>query len=116
MSHEELFNTYFTGQKELSVMAAMRPSEREEFLSQLLGYGRLDIAREIARDRRKSVVAESTGVKTAMPDADQVQRAASESRIQLADATRQLEQSQSKSAKATAGVEKLTPRKSVPSC
>ena len=110
MSREEFFNTYFTGQKELSVMAAMRPSEREEFLSQLLGYGRLDIAREIARDRRKAIVAESTGVKTGMPDPDQVEKAASESRIQVADTTRQLEQTQTKAAKAAAGVEKLTPQ------
>jgi exonuclease SbcC len=110
MSREEFFNTYFTGQKELSVMAAMRPSEREEFLSQLLGYGRLDVAREITRDRRKGIVAESTGVRTGMPDPDQVQRAASESRIQLADATRQLEQGQAKAGKAAAGVEKLTPQ------
>ena len=110
MSREEFFNTYFTGQKELSVMAAMRPSEREEFLSQLLGYGRLDVAREIERDRRKAIVAESTGVKTGMPDPDQVQKAASESRIQLADAERQLESAQTKATKAAAGVEKLTPQ------
>lgn len=110
MSREEFFNTYFTGQKELSVMAAMRPSEREEFLSQLLGYGRLDIAREITRDRRKAIVAESTGVKTGMPDPDQVAKAASESRIQLADTTRQLERAEAKAATAAAGVEKLTPQ------
>ena len=110
MSREEFFNTYFTGQKELSVMAAMRPSEREEFLSQLLGYGRIDVAREIERDRRKAIVAESTGVKTGMPDPDQVQKAASESRIQLADAVRQLEKAQSKAEKEAAGVEKLTPQ------
>jgi exonuclease SbcC len=110
MSRDEFFNTYFTGQKELSVMAAMRPSEREEFLSQLLGYGRLDVAREIERDRRKAIVAESTGVKSGMPDPDQVHKAASESRIQLADATRQLEQNQAKAAKAAASVDKLTPQ------
>jgi DNA repair protein SbcC/Rad50 len=110
MSREEFFNTYFTGQKELSVMAAMRPSEREEFLSQLLGYGRLDVAREIGRDRRKVVVAESAGVKSAMPDPDQVAKAASESRIQLADAARQLERTQSKSESAAAAVEKVTPQ------
>ena len=110
MSRVEFFNTYFTGQKELSVMAAMRPSEREEFLSQLLGYGRIDVAREIGRDRRKAITAEATGVKTGMPDPDQVEKAASESRIQMADATRQLEKSQDKATKAAAGVEKLTPQ------
>jgi exonuclease SbcC len=110
MTRDEFFNTYFTGQKELSVMAAMRPTEREEFLSQLLGYGRLDVAKDIARDRRKAIVAETTGVKTGMPDPDQVQKAASESRVQLADAERQLEKAQAKAAKEAAAVEKLTPQ------
>lgn len=41
MSHEEFFNTYFTGQKELAIMGPMRPAEREKFLSQVLGYERL---------------------------------------------------------------------------
>ena len=38
MSQQEFFNTYFTGQKELSVMAAMGPAERAQFLSRVLGY------------------------------------------------------------------------------
>ena len=33
MSRDEFFNTYFTGQKELAVMAAMKPTERGQFLS-----------------------------------------------------------------------------------
>jgi exonuclease SbcC len=41
MTHDEFFNTYFTGQKELAIMGAMRPAEREKFLSQVLGYERL---------------------------------------------------------------------------
>ncbi len=36
MSREEFFNTYFTGQKELDVMAAMAPAERAQFLSRVL--------------------------------------------------------------------------------
>src|SRR5256714_6054773 len=43
MSREEFFNTYFTGQKELDVMAAMAPSERAQFLSRVLGYERLRV-------------------------------------------------------------------------
>jgi exonuclease SbcC len=110
MSREEFFNTYFTGQKELSVMASMGPTDRAAFLSRLLGYERLKVAQEIARDRRKAIVAESTGVRAGMPDPDTVQKAASESRIQLADAAKRLEKSQSKAAETTAGVEKLTPQ------
>src|SRR6185295_12711083 len=41
MTRPEFFNTYFTGQKELNVMAAMGPSERAQFLSRVLGYDRL---------------------------------------------------------------------------
>ncbi|HUH21192.1 MAG TPA: SMC family ATPase, partial [Gaiellaceae bacterium] len=44
MSHDEFFNTYFTGQNELSVMAAMGPSERAQFLSRVLGYEKLRTA------------------------------------------------------------------------
>jgi len=32
MNRDEFFHTYFTGQKELSVMAAMGPTERGQFL------------------------------------------------------------------------------------
>lgn len=52
MTREEFFNTYFTGQKELSVMAAMGPSERAQFLSHVLGYERLRAAQKLLRERR----------------------------------------------------------------
>jgi DNA repair protein SbcC/Rad50 len=84
MSHSEFFNTYFTGQKELSVMAAMGPAERAQFLSRVLGYERLRSAQTIARERRKVVGAEATGLRAGMPDPEQVQR-------QLADATRRFD-------------------------
>ena len=41
MTRGEFFNTYFTGQKELNVMAAMKPTQRAQFLSRVLGYERL---------------------------------------------------------------------------
>src|SRR4051812_6279003 len=62
MSHDEFFNTYFTGQKELSVMAAMGPADRAQFLSRVLGYERLRTAQALVRDRRKTVTAEATGL------------------------------------------------------
>ena len=52
MTRDEFFNTYFTGQKELGVMAAMGPSERAQFLSRVLGYERLHTAQELIRERR----------------------------------------------------------------
>ena len=80
MSHDEFFNTYFTGQKELSVMAAMSPAERAQFLSRVLGYERLRTAQGLIRERRKSIVAEASGLRAGMSDPAVVQRA-------LADAT-----------------------------
>ena len=41
MTREEFFNTYFTGQKELAVMAGMSAPERAQFLSRVLGYERI---------------------------------------------------------------------------
>ena len=53
MTRDEFFNTYFTGQKELSVMAAMGPSERAQFLSRVLGYERLRTAQQLVRERTR---------------------------------------------------------------
>nr|MBA3891294.1 SMC family ATPase [Gemmatimonadaceae bacterium] len=74
MSLDEFYNTYFTGQKELSVMAAMGPSERAQFLSRVLGYERLRAAQSLVRDRRKLISAEAQGVRAAMPDPESVAR------------------------------------------
>src|SRR5678815_4605179 len=80
MSHDEFFNTYFTGQNELSVMAAMGPSERAQFLSRVLGYEKLRTAQDLARDRRKAITAEATGLRAAMSDPETVNRVLVEAR------------------------------------
>src|SRR5687768_5605803 len=72
LSLEEFFNTYFTGQKDLSVMKAMGPSERAQFLSRVLGYEKLRAAQALVRDRRKVIAAEIVGVRAVMPDPEKV--------------------------------------------
>ena len=91
MSREEFFNTYFTGQKELSVMAAMGPSERAQFLSRVLGYEKLRTAQTLVRDRRRVIAAEVAGLRTGMPDPDAVARALAETRDRVDAARRRLE-------------------------
>ncbi|HEX6537325.1 MAG TPA: SMC family ATPase [Gemmatimonadaceae bacterium] len=86
MSREEFFNTYFTGQKELSVMAAMGPSERAQFLSHVLGYERLRAAQRLLRERRAQIVAQVAGLRQGMPDAEMVHRQLAESESRLAAA------------------------------
>ena len=84
MSRAEFFNTYFTGQKELNVMAAMGPSERAQFLSRVLGYEKLRTAQTLVRDRRRLISAETAGLRSGMPDADVVARVLQESEHRLA--------------------------------
>src|SRR2546430_5543456 len=69
MSHDEFFNTYFTGQKELAVMAALGKTERAAFLSRVLGYERLREAQERVREVRNRAAAEGRGPGAGVPDA-----------------------------------------------
>jgi exonuclease SbcC len=90
MSHEEFFNTYFTGQKELGVMAAMGPADRAKFLSRVLGYERLRDAQELVRKRRSAIDAESKGLRAGMPESDAVMRALAEAEARVASAEQRI--------------------------
>jgi len=68
MSRQEFFNTYFTGQKDLAVMATMGPTERGQFLSRLLGYERLRTAQERLRERRSGLRGELVGLEAGLSD------------------------------------------------
>ena len=78
MSLSEFFHTYFTGQKELAVMAAMTPAKRGQFLSRVLGYEKLRIAQELTRERRNRVRAAIDGMQRGMPDPEAVLRSLAE--------------------------------------
>ena len=82
MSREEFFNTYFTGQNELQFLAQMGPTQRSRFLSQVLGYERLRIAQERARQRRNELRHEAEGLRAGLPDPDalRAERTAAERR------------------------------------
>ena len=110
MSLEEFFNTYFTGQKELSVMAAMGPSERAQFLSRVLGYEKLRAAQNLVRDRRRVVVAEIDGVRRLMPDAEHVAEALHTAESRLTAAEERLADAAKRRAHATRALEASTPR------
>lgn len=78
MSLSEFFHTYFTGQKELSVMAAMTPARRGQFLSRVLGYEKLRIAQDLTREKRNRVRASIDGMQRGMPDPEVVLRSLAE--------------------------------------
>lgn len=110
MSLEEFFNTYFTGQKELSVMAAMGPAERAQFLSRVLGYERLRAAQGLARERRKVVVAESAGLRSGMGDPEQVRRTLEDAERRLEDAERRAREATLRRSETGAALAEIEPR------
>jgi exonuclease SbcC len=73
MTRDEFFNTYFTGQKELAVMAAMSAPERAQFLSRVLGYERLRVAQERLKEKRSSLRARLEGLRAGLPDAAELE-------------------------------------------
>src|SRR5256886_5173850 len=68
MRHDEFFSTYFTGQKELAVMASLGKTERAAFLSRVLGYDRLRLAPERLRERRNALASELRAARAGLPE------------------------------------------------
>jgi exonuclease SbcC len=110
MTREEFFNTYFTGQKELDVMAAMAPSERAQFLSRVLGYERLRVAQRLVKEQARVIAAEATGVRAAMPDAASIERMHAEAVERLAGAEARARLSADRRERAGAALADVVPR------
>jgi exonuclease SbcC len=87
MSRDEFFRTYFTGQKEIALMAAMGAMERARFLSKVLGYEKLRLAQDMISERRRTLTAEINGLRAGMTDPEAVERAVSEARDRVSHAT-----------------------------
>ncbi|MEE8250252.1 MAG: SMC family ATPase [Gemmatimonadales bacterium] len=68
MTLSEFFNTYFTGQKELAIMASLTPSERAKFLSRLLGYEKLKDVQDQLREGRSVLRGELTATERSLGD------------------------------------------------
>lgn len=73
MTRAEFFNTYFTGQKELAVMAAMSAPERAQFLSRVLGFERLRVAQDRLKETRSELRARLAMVQATLTDAGQLE-------------------------------------------
>ncbi len=110
MSLDEFFNTYFTGQKELSVMAAMGPSERAQFLSRVLGYEKLRTAQGLVRERRRIIVAEAAGLRAGMPDPESVARMLAEGQTRLTAAEARARDATRRRETARRTLDEITPR------
>ena len=75
MTRDEFFNTYFTGQKELAVMAAMSAPERAQFLSRVLGYERLRAAQDRLKERRSVLRARHDALRAGLGDLAEIETA-----------------------------------------
>lgn len=68
MTRDEFYNTYFTGQKELAVMAAMSAPERARFLSRVLGYERLRLVQDQLKVKRSALKATVEALQRSLVD------------------------------------------------
>ncbi len=85
MTRDEFFNTYFTGQKELAVMATLGPTDRARFLSRVLGYEKLRLAQDRVRESRSALRGELTGLERGLADAEALTREHTDAAAQLAE-------------------------------
>jgi exonuclease SbcC len=110
MSRDEFFRTYFTGQKELALMAAMGASERARFLSKVLGYEKLRFAQDMNSDRRRTLNAEIMGLRAGMPDPDAVERAMDEAQVRVSQATAAAQSTEHRHTIASGTLKALAPK------
>lgn len=110
MSQQEFFNTYFTGQKELGVMAAMGPAERAQFLSRVLGYEKLRGAQSLVRERRNVIRGELAGLQSGMPESETVARQLADAESRLKDAEKRARDALGRLKKAHDTLGEITPR------
>ena len=86
MTHGEFFNTYFTGQKELAVLADATRPERAAFLSRVLRHEQLTIAQERIRERRNALGHEVDGLETGLPPQSELEKERKVAEARLTDA------------------------------
>ncbi|HET8712992.1 MAG TPA: SMC family ATPase [Gemmatimonadales bacterium] len=88
MTHDEFFNTYFTGQKELAVLADATRPERAAFLSRVLRHEQLTHAQERVRERRNALGHEVDGLETGLPPQSELEKERKTADARLAEARR----------------------------
>ena len=86
MTHAEFFNTYFTGQKELAVLADASRPERAAFLSRVLRHEQLTVAQEKIRERRNGLDHEVEGLETGLPPQSEIEKERKAAEARLAEA------------------------------
>ncbi|HKT59302.1 MAG TPA: SMC family ATPase, partial [Gemmatimonadales bacterium] len=110
MTREEFFNTYFTGQKELAVMAAMSAPERAQFLSRVLGYERIRAAQDRLKERRSALRARYDALRASLGDLAEIEAAEARARERVAAARVAEQTAAAQAAAAEATLAEVRPR------
>jgi exonuclease SbcC len=110
MTREEFFNTYFTGQKELAVMAAMSAPERAQFLSRVLGYERIRLAQDRLKERRSALRARFDALRAGLGDLAEIEAEETRARERVAAARAAEQAASAASVAAEAAVAQVRPR------
>ncbi len=100
MTHQEFFNSYFTGQKDLNFLGAIKgATERERFIAKMLGYERLSEVQGAAgktgtlRDRRRQQERQVDMLAGSRGDIEAITAQIKQQQAELAAAQAQLESS-----------------------
>ncbi len=109
MTHDEFFSTYFTGQKDLAVMASLGKTERAAFLSRVLGYERLRLAQERVREQRNARAGELKGLEAGLPERAALEAEREQTATRLAAARAAADAGERQRAAATAALEREAP-------
>ncbi|UCF18156.1 MAG: SMC family ATPase [Gemmatimonadota bacterium] len=109
MTRREFFNTYFTGQKELQFLAAMGSAERGRFLSQVLGYERLRVAQNEAREQRKVLKGQVEELQRSLGDPEEIRRERAEAEARFAEASALLGATEARQSEAASRLADLEP-------
>src|SRR5437762_403872 len=110
MTREEFFNTYFTGQKELAVMAAMSAPERAQFLSRVLGYERIRLAQDRLKERRSALRARFDALRAGLGDLADIEAEETRARERVAAGVAAEQVATAASLAADAAVAQVRPR------
>ncbi|NIR45655.1 MAG: SMC family ATPase [Gemmatimonadetes bacterium] len=109
MTRREFYNTYFTGQKQLQVLAGMGPTDRARFLSQVLGYERLRAAQDLVGGQRKVLRGQVEELTRALGDREKLEADREAAEERLKDANAALGAAETRSGEAAAGFADVEP-------
>ncbi len=109
MTLDEFFSTYFTGQKELAVMASMGPSDRARFLSRILGYEKLKRAQDKLRETRAQKRAELSGLEQGLGDESELRHELKQAELRVKESQKHVQEAEEVKRAATKSLETVGP-------